>query len=505
MGPGDEFELELGAIAHGGASIGRHEGRVVFVRHGIPGERVRVRVEEMGPRGRFATARLLEVLEPSPSRRPHTWPAADALLCEDPVGGVEYGHMEPAAQRELKAEVLREQLTRLGGLAGHDPAVRGLEVLPAPGDEEGAAGWRTRVHFAVDESGRLGMHPHHGSAILPVEEFPLAVPAINGLGLWRGRWPGAERIDVAAPADGGRPLLVFTTRPDVEVPATARELDEELGRILPTGADVSAVVRQAAVPGRGRGDRPDPVTLRGQARVEETVPDVVAGPAAPRLGFRVGAGGFWQIHRAAPELLAAEVAAASGLRAGETAWDLYGGAGLFAAVLASQVGAEGSVWTVEGSPVTSADAAENLRPGGTARGAASAGARILATRAGVERALAAHAGGRAGGRAGAAASGASSRRRGRGHGRGAPVETLPGRPDVVVLDPPRQGAGREAIEAIAACGARRIVYVACDPAALGRDAGYLRGLGWAPRSVRGLDLYPGTHHLEAVAVFEAER
>ncbi|WP_373689346.1 hypothetical protein [Rothia santali] len=79
---------------------------------------------------------------------------------------------------------------------------------------------------------------------------------------------------------------------------------------------------------------------------------------------------------------------------------------------------------------------------------------------------------------------------------------LPGRPDVVVLDPPRQGAGREAIEALAASGARRIVYVACDPAALGRDAGYLRGLGWRLRSTRGLDLYPETHHVEAVAVFE---
>jgi tRNA/tmRNA/rRNA uracil-C5-methylase (TrmA/RlmC/RlmD family) len=442
MGPGDEFEIELGAIAHGGASIGRHEGRVVFVRHGIPGERVRVRVEEMGPRGRYATARLLEVLEPSPSRRPHPWPAADALLREEPVGGVEYGHMLPAAQRELKAEVLR---------------------------------------------------------------FPLAVPAINGLGLWRGRWLGTERIDVAAPADGGRPLLVFTARPDVEVPAAARDLGEELGRILPAGTEVSAVVRPAAVAGRARGTRPDPVTLRGQAQVEETVPDVVAGPGAPRLGFRVGAGGFWQIHRAAPELLAAEVAAATGLRPGETAWDLYGGAGLFAAVLAGQVGAEGSVWTVEGSPVTSADAAENLRPGGPARGEASAGARVLATRAGVERALAAHAGGPAGGGPGAGSPGGSSRRRGRGRGRGAPVETLPGRPDVVVLDPPRQGAGREAVEALAACGARRIVYVACDPAALGRDAGYLRWLGWSPRSVRGLDLYPGTHHVEAVAVFEAER
>ncbi|WP_373689347.1 TRAM domain-containing protein [Rothia santali] len=306
MDTGDVFEVELGAIAHGGACVGRHEGRVVFVRHGVPGERVRVEVEGFGPRGRFATARLLEVLEPSPSRRPHPWPLADALRRELPVGGVDYGHLLPEAQRELKAEVLREQLTRLGGIPGHDPAVRDLRVPPAEPEEdgsgaaahrtvgdgagEGGSGWRTRVHFAVDDAGRPGMHPHHSSDVVPIEEFPLAVPAINALGLWRGRWPGVERIDVAAPADGGRPLIQLTVRADADFAATVPLLDEALAACLPEGADVSAVARPAAVPGRARGTRPDPVTLRGDDAVTETVADPAGGPDAPRLAFRVGAG-----------------------------------------------------------------------------------------------------------------------------------------------------------------------------------------------------------------------
>ena len=145
--------------------------------------------------------------------------------------------------------------------------------------------------------------------------------------------------------------------------------------------------------------------------------------------FRVGAGGFWQIHRRAPQLLAEAVARATGLRAGERAWDLYGGAGLFARVLQDQVGPAGEVWSVEGSPVTSADARRNL-PG------------VRCTRDDVAHALTE-----------------------RASGTGA---------DVVVLDPPRQGAGREVIEALCrpahGTAPRRIVYVSCDPAALGRGA-----------------------------------
>lgn len=494
---GDEVAVRLTGMAHGGAALGRHENRVVFVRHGIPGESVLVEVTGLGPKGRYAEARLLEVLEASPDRREHPWPAADALRTLHPVGGMEYGHIRPERQRLLKADVLREQLVRLGGM---DPADLLLEqltvvdpaaladpaVLAAAGSSErqghsdpepsGAHdGWRTRVHFAVDDEGRPGMHPYHEERIIPVERFPLAVREIQDLGLGAGRFPGVSRIDVAAPSAGAgpasRPLILFTAAPDTQdLAQLGRELDAALDA-CPADVEVSAVLQPARIPGR-RGPRPQPIVLRGDDHVVETLP--VPRPDRPDapapLRFRVGAGGFWQNHRFAPAALTETVRQLADIRPADTVWDLYGGAGLFAALAADQVGAGGTVWSVEGSPVTSEDARHNLAGQGPARTEGSRGAKVIAQRAAVERALT-----------------------------GRPRT---GTPDVVVLDPPRDGAGRAVMRRLADCGARRIVYVACDPAALGRDAGFLRAEGWEPTAVRGLDLYPETRHLEAVAVFQ---
>lgn len=464
--PGDELTLDLTAMTHGGAALGRHEGRVVFVRDGLPGETVTAEVTSLGPKGRYANARLIAVENPSPHRREHPWPAADALRTLDPVGGMDYGHIDPEEQRRLKARIVAEQLVRLGGFPADHPEVANLVVEPAPG--AGTEGWRTRVHFAVDAQGRLGMHPHHSSEIVPVEDFPLATDAINALGLGRGEWRGISRIDVAAPADGSRPLVLFTAAEGCDPAELAEEIDLELDRVLPAGTEVSARVLPAPVPGRARGTRPAPVLLRGEDFLTETVPSPFHGREP--LSFRVGPGGFWQIHRSAPSVLTSHVARVSGTGEGGTAWDLYGGAGLFAALLADQVGTGGIVWSVEGSPVTAQDARHNLATDGPARTEASRGARVLTARGDVEKLLA---------------------------GR---IPT--GRPDVVVLDPPRQGAGRRVVELLDAADPRRIVYVACDPAALGRDAGWLRERGWDLVDAVGLDLYPDTHHVETVAVFE---
>lgn len=106
--PGDEIELEITNIAHGGVSVARHDGRVVFVADAIPGERVRARVTEARKKS-FARAVTLEVLEASPDRRPHVWP--EAALERDPeerAGGAEFGHIALERQRSLKAQVLAE-------------------------------------------------------------------------------------------------------------------------------------------------------------------------------------------------------------------------------------------------------------------------------------------------------------------------------------------------------------------------------------------------------------
>ncbi|MFC4903575.1 class I SAM-dependent RNA methyltransferase [Kocuria oceani] len=450
----DELELRLGPIAHGGHTVARTgEGRVVFVRHGLPGELVRVRLTEAGAEARFWRGDVVAVLEADPGRRDrHVWAPADALLTwrrgEPPVGGAEFGHAELPAQRRLKAAVVAEQLSRLAGLETV------VEVEAMPGEDPLGLGWRTRAHFAVDAAGRIGMHPHRDAAVVPVESFPLVVPAIDELRLSALDLRGAVRVDVAAPAGGGTPLVHLSLAAGADRQRLHRELDR-----LAAGREVSVTARAE--------DSRELETWSGR-------PAVVEHAGAHR--WEVSAEGFWQIHRSAPGLLLEAVPAAAGARPGEHALDLYAGAGLFTAALADAVGPAGSVLAVEGSPLTSADARRTFtdRP------------QVRVERGSVDKVAARLWPGTA----------APRRRRSPGRARAAD------RPDVVVLDPPRAGAGRVVVDQLVALAPRRIAYLACDPATLARDLGRFRRAGWRVRSVRAFDMYPNTHHVETLAVLE---
>ncbi len=451
-----ELELRLGPVAHGGHTVARTgEGRVVFVRHGLPGELVRVRLTDSGPAARFWRGDVVDVLEADSRRRTeHVWAPADPLRSwpggRPPVGGAEFGHAELEAQRELKAAVVAEQLSRLAGL--ETP----VTVEAMPGEDPRGLGWRTRAHFAVDPAGRIGMHPHRSAEIVPVDSFPLVVPAIDDLRLGRLDLRGVQRVDVAAPAGGGTPLVHLSLADG----ADRQRLRRELARLT---AD-----RDVSVTARAEGQR-EPELWAGRPAVVEHV-----GPHR----WEVSAEGFWQIHRAAPELLHRTVPGAAGARLGEHALDLYAGAGLFTAALADAVGPAGTVLAVEGSPVTSADA----------RRAFAARPQVRVDRGSVDAVLA---------RTWPQA--APDRGRGRrrpSRGRGA------ARPDVVVLDPPRAGAGRTVVDQLVALAPRRIAYLACDPATLARDLGRFRRAGWTVREVRAFDMYPNTHHVETLAVLE---
>ncbi|HVE27020.1 MAG TPA: class I SAM-dependent RNA methyltransferase, partial [Sporichthya sp.] len=174
--------------------------------------------------------------------------------------------------------------------------------------------------------------------------------------------------------------------------------------------------------------------------------------------YAVPAGGFWQIHPAAATTLTQAVAEALEPRPGEALLDLYAGSGLFAGFLAPALAPGGTVVAVEGDAAAVAAARDNLD--------GIPGVSVVADR--VDYALA------------------------RGIGPAA----------LVVLDPPRTGAGREVVESIAALGPRRVVYVACDPAALARDIATFAERGYALTGLRAFDLFPHTHHLEAVATLE---
>lgn len=472
-------ELEVGKIitltpervAHGGSFVARAHDRVIFVRHTAIGETVRARITGVGAKNRFFFADTVEVLEPSEHRRPHPWAPADALAQESPLGGMEFGHLNPDYQRELKTQVVREHLERLGGLPADFALLRLLRV-EALSEED--LGWRTRVHFAVSPAGRVAMYPHSSSQAREVEDFPLAHKALRKLNLSQLDLTGAVRLD-ATVSSTGEILLVFAVSTGESVESVARKITEQAGAAWGdlTAQNITLHFTEERVGGRRRGQR-QPDLTRGAQSARPTVTEELDADGA-RLRWKVGTGGFWQIHPQAPAALTATVAEMLELSAGETVFDLYSGAGLFTAMAAVEVGAKGSVLAVEGSAVTSANARENFASG-LARIKESEKTPVEVVRSDVgthlEKILPSVASGRL------------------------------SRPSAVILDPSREGAGKKVMEQCNRLAPSRLVYVACDPAALGRDTGYLRQMGWEITALRAFDMYPNTHHVETVALFE---
>ena len=408
---GREFEVTVGPVAHGGHCVARHEGRVVFVRHSLPGERVVVRVTEDRHPG-FCRADAVEVLAAAPARVERPCPYSGPGKC----GGCDWQHVDPAEQHGLKATVVREQLVRLGGLDAADPVVAGLVVEALPG---GALRWRSRARFAVDRTGAPGLRRHRSHDVIVLDDCPITVQPAAAAVLQR-RWPGAGAVDVSIDSAGA----VTTTR-----------LDRR-------GRPRSSEVRQAGA----------------------ELPQEPAGRAGRRAGGRdweVEGTGFWQVHPAAADALVAAVAGYAGVRPAETVLDLYAGAGLFGGALAPAAGEHGRVVCVESDPGACAAADANL--------AHLPQAEVWQGDVDAE-------------------------------GLGELLAELGSAPDVVVLDPPRAGAGPAVSRLLAGTGARTVVYVACDPAALGRDVAAFGAAGYRLAAVRGFDAFPMTAHVECVAL-----
>ncbi|MFW5474865.1 class I SAM-dependent RNA methyltransferase [Knoellia sp. CPCC 206450] len=415
---GDEVEVDAGPIAHGGFVIARHEGRVLFVRHAIPGERVRARITEGGPGDRFLRADAVEVLGATPERVTPPCPYAGPGLC----GGCDFQHVALPEQRRLKAAVVEEQLRRLAHVD------REVVVEPVPGDTEGLR-WRTRTEFAVDGDGRAGMRRHRSHDVLPVDDCLIAGERVIGTGVLHGTWVGEKVVDVVAPSEGP-PVVVRVPSDELEAPV---------------------------------------------------VTEAVAAQALSR-DFDVSARGFWQVHPGAAATFVDAVVDGLRPREGERCLDLYAGVGVFASALAEAVGPTGQVVAVESDATAVAQARLNVERTPW----------VHYVQGRVDHVFGVESTGRV----------AGSRR---GRRRGAPRRPhsdLPPSADVVVLDPPRTGAGRAVVEAVVALSPRALAYVACDPAAMARDTAYLLERGYALTSLRAFDAFPMTHHVECVAIFE---
>ncbi|MBX3194018.1 MAG: class I SAM-dependent RNA methyltransferase [Microbacteriaceae bacterium] len=398
---GREVELDATNIAHGGVSVARLDGRVVFVSDAIPGERVLARISDDDKKS-FWRADTVRVLDASPHRREHPWPeAGPARDPERRAGGAEFGHIEPGHQRELKARVLAEALARFAGIERVTP----VEALPGPAD---GTGWRTRVRLHVAEDGTVGPYAARSHTVVPVADLPLAVDELREIAPLAERFePATGHVDLLAPSVGGARMIV--------------------------GAQQRSVVRE---------------------RVGERE-------------FLVDDSGFWQVHRHAAGTLSDAVAVAVDAARFDPAaanLDLYGGVGLLAAALGDRFGAL-RITSVESDARATEHAATNL--------ADWVGARAVTAR--VEHWV-------------------------RGLADASRAERARLESATVVLDPPRAGAGRAVVDALAAVRPAQLVYVACDPVAFARDVGLLAAHGYRLEGLRAFDLFPMTHHVEAVGL-----
>ena len=384
--------MTVGAPANGGSCVARHDGRVVFVRYALPGERVRVRVT--ADRGSYWHAETIEVIEPSNDRIASLCPIAGV----DGAGCCDLAFVDPAAGRALKAEVVSNQLARLGNYQWSDAV--------APVSTAGPTGWRTRIRLDVGADGRAGFHRYHSDELV-VDLNCGQLPAEMIDGLTDVAWPPGAHLHVVIDDDGQR--------------------------------HVARTVRH------GRRNATDMVegSYQGVQR-------------AGRHTWQVPVTAFWQAHRDAARTYSDLVGNWAHPDPGMTAWDLYGGAGVFAAVLGDAVGESGQVVSVDSSRAATRSARATLAdlP------------QVNVITDSVRRALTAQ-------RTGA---------------------------DVAVLDPPRGGAGREVIDLLAAAEVPRIVHIGCEAASFARDVGLYQRHGYAVDKISVFDSFPLTHHIECVAL-----
>ncbi|MGI5194313.1 class I SAM-dependent RNA methyltransferase [Streptomyces sp. CA-288835] len=426
---GQEYEVEIGPVAHGGHCIARtSEGQVLFVRHALPGERVVARVTEGEEDSRFLRADAVTILDASKDRVEAPCPYAGPGRC----GGCDWQHAKPGAQRRLKGEVIAEQLQRLAGLTPEEAGWDGT-VMPAEGDKVPAGevpAWRTRVQYAVDDAGHAGLRRHRSHEVEPIEHCMIAAPGVSELGIERREWPGMESIEAIAATGSQDRQVILTPRPGARLPIVELDRPVSVMRVEEKDGGVHRV--------------------HGRPFVRERADDRT---------YRVGSGGFWQVHPKSADTLVKAVMQGLLPRKGETALDLYCGVGLFAGALADRLGDKGAVLGIESGKRAVEDARHNL----------AAFDRVRIEQGKVETVL---------------------------------PRTGITEADLIVLDPPRAGAGKKTVGLLTGLGARRIAYVACDPAALARDLGYFRDGGYRVRTLRAFDLFPMTHHVECVAILE---
>lgn len=455
----NEVSLQLLRPVHGGYCVAHRDGQTYMVRFGMPGEQVKA--VPVAKKGKVIFAEVSQVLQASNQRQTPVW----ALGGPGASGGADLCHVKLPFQRTWKAEVLADCLRRLGGeevyaqavaVSGGELSCLGVSGGSVSAGTQDGLGYRLRADFEVSAARRLAMTKFRGEELIEIDSFPLADPVISESSLFGDpdRWR-----EILKP--GGR----------IRAWASVRGLRVWDGRALfdESAREVAEKNVCLAVPGFG--------------------------------DYLVTPDGFWQAHRQAARILCEQVMAAAtsdfGLGSGvstaqgeelgnplsgeadatsdrpliprDRRWaeilELYSGAGLFSRPLAKILDRGGRLTTLEGSKPAVKMARKNLS-GVTGR---------LQIRVGRvdPRALADYRG---------------------------KIKTAP----LVVMDPPRSGAGQKVMAALARLEPERIIYVACDPAALARDLKVAVLAGYQIRYLQSFDLFPHTHHVETVCLLSCK-
>jgi 23S rRNA (uracil1939-C5)-methyltransferase len=437
---GDELELVIESLAHGGNGVARRDGYVVFVAGAVPGDRVRAVVGKA--KKAYAEARAVEVIEPSPDRIP---PVADHP-------GAPWQVLPYERQLEVKAEQVTDALTRIGRLEGFEQE----PIVPA------VQQWRYRnkleYSFGTGPDGELvcGFHaPGQWNEIVPVYDCLLASERGDELRDQALAWCRLQGLDAWDRHTHRGILRNLVVR-------EGRRTGESQVRLITSPATIDAQGFADAVDA-------DAVLLTQTEGLGESTNGgrtaLVKGPPQLRerlfdLEFLISPDAFFQTNTEMAERLYGLATEYAGLRGHERVFDLYSGIGTIGLHLAARAREVIGVEIVEAAV---ADAIENARLNDVTNARFFAGDIRLAMRELVERA---------------------------------------GRPDVTIVDPPRAGLSQKVVRRIAEAGPKRIVYVSCNPTTLAPNAAQLVEAGYRLVKVRPVDMFPQTPHIECVALLE---
>jgi 23S rRNA (uracil1939-C5)-methyltransferase len=443
-----ELELTIDRLAYGGNGVARLNGFVVFVRRGLPGDRVRARVTKV--QRRHAEALATEVLEPGPSR-------VDAPCAHFPAcGGCRFQDLAYEAQIAAKGEQVADALRRIGGIA--EPP---LEPILGADD---VFHYRNKLEYSftqLEDGPTLGFHKAgRWDEVLEIEKCWLTTDLGNAIRNTVRDWAREERLVAYDQAEQTGYLRHLVVREGRNTGQALVQLVTAAGEKFETGHFVDVLRRFPEVRSIHWSQNKSP------AEVTNLPTDLLWGEDAIEeelcgLRFRVRPNAFLQTNTAMAERLYGIARELAGLTGRETVYDLYCGIGTIGLTLASDAL---TVWGVEVSEESVACALENADLNGITNAAFFAG------------------------------------------NVGQSLEELherSGDPDVVVVDPPRAGLAGKALRRLGRIGAQRIVYVSCNPTTLASDVKQLAGdFGYELRRAKPVDMFPHTPHIETVALLE---